>query len=111
MPLERVALVPGCAVCETVWLPGGRGALASVAEPTTSLDHIGDTIAPGDRRPGSEGGSTLETMIGIAAILVGAGIAWLCFAIGVYFFTRSGREGARIEQMEDERRQRLTPKE
>jgi uncharacterized protein (DUF2062 family) len=50
-------------------------------------------------------------MIGIAALLVGAGIAWLCFAIGVYFFTRSGREGMRIERMEDERRRRVAPEE
>ena len=49
----------------------------------------------------------METMIGIAALLVGAGIGWLCFAIGVYYLTRTGREGMRIEQMADERRQRL----
>jgi uncharacterized protein (DUF2062 family) len=48
----------------------------------------------------------LETMIGIAALLVGAGILWLCFALGVYFFTRTGREGMRIQRMEDERRER-----
>jgi hypothetical protein len=53
----------------------------------------------------------LETMIGIAALLVGAGIGWLCFAIGVYFFTRTGREGMRIARMEDERRQRPSPEE
>jgi hypothetical protein len=51
----------------------------------------------------------LETLIGIAALLVGAGVAWLCFAIGVYFLTRTGREGMRIQRMEDERRQRLSP--
>ena len=34
----------------------------------------------------------METMIGIAALLVGAGVLWLCFALGVYFFTRTGRE-------------------
>jgi uncharacterized protein (DUF2062 family) len=45
-------------------------------------------------------------MIGIAALLVGAGILWLCFALGVYFFTRTGREGMRIQRMEDERRER-----
>jgi hypothetical protein len=53
-------------------------------------------------------------------LLVGAGLAWLCFAIGVYFFTRTGREGMRIarleeamriERMEGERRQRRTPSE
>lgn len=51
----------------------------------------------------------METMIGIAALIVGAGVAWLCFAIGVYFLTRTGREGMRIQRMEDERRQRLSP--
>jgi uncharacterized protein (DUF2062 family) len=50
----------------------------------------------------------METMIGIAAVLVGAGVLWLCFALGVYFFTRTGREGLRIERMEDERRRRAT---
>jgi uncharacterized protein (DUF2062 family) len=48
-------------------------------------------------------------MIGIAALLVGAGVLWLCFALGVYFFTRTGREGLRIQRMEDERRQRPSP--
>ena len=43
-------------------------------------------------------------MIGIAALFVGVGIAWLCFAVGVYFLTRTGREGMRIQRMEDERR-------
>lgn len=51
----------------------------------------------------------METMIGIAAILVGAGVLWLCFALGVYFFTRTGREGLRIQRMEDERLQRVPP--
>jgi hypothetical protein len=59
-------------------------------------------------------------MIGIAVLLVGAGLAWLCFAIGVYFLTRTGREGMRIarleeamriERMEEERRQERTPSE
>jgi len=49
----------------------------------------------------------METMIGIAALLVGAGVLWLCFAIGVYFFTRTGREGMRIQRMEDQRRQQM----
>jgi hypothetical protein len=62
----------------------------------------------------------LETMIGIAAIFVGAGIAWLCFAIGVYFLTRTGREGMRIarmgegmrmERMAKERREGTSPDE
>jgi hypothetical protein len=43
-------------------------------------------------------------MIGIAALLVGLGVLWLCFALGVYFFTRTGREGMRIQRMEEERR-------
>jgi hypothetical protein len=45
-------------------------------------------------------------MVGIAALLVGIGILWLCFALGVFFFTRTGREGMRIQRMEDERRDR-----
>ena len=53
----------------------------------------------------------METMIGIAALLVGAGVLWLCFALGVYFFTRTGREGMRIQRMEDERRQQQVPRE
>jgi len=48
-------------------------------------------------------------MIGIAVLLVGIGILWLCFALGVFFFTRTGREGMRIQRMEDERRERLAP--
>ena len=51
----------------------------------------------------------METMIGIAALLVGAGILWLCFALGVFFFTLTGREGMRIQRMEDERRERMRP--
>jgi hypothetical protein len=53
----------------------------------------------------------LETMIGIAALLVGSGIAWLCFAIGVYFFTRTGREGVRIAGMAEALRTERTAKE
>ena len=49
----------------------------------------------------------METMIGIAALFVGAGLAWLCFAVGVYFLTRTGREGMRIARMEQERRQHV----
>jgi hypothetical protein len=48
-------------------------------------------------------------MIGIAVLLVGIGLLWLCFAVGVYVFTRTGREGLRIQGMEDERRQRVPP--
>ena len=47
-------------------------------------------------------------MIGIAALLVGIGILWLCFALGVFFFTRTGREGMRIQRIEDERRDRMS---
>ncbi len=50
----------------------------------------------------------METMIGIAALLVGLGVLWLCFALGVFFFTRTGREGMRIQRMEDERRHRAS---
>jgi hypothetical protein len=46
----------------------------------------------------------METMIGIAALLIGAGVLWLCFALGVYFFTRTGREGMRLAQMADDGR-------
>ena len=42
-------------------------------------------------------------MIGIAALLVGIGVLWVCFAYGVYLFMRTGREGLRIQRMEDER--------
>jgi hypothetical protein len=52
---------------------------------------------------------TVETMIGIGVLLVGIGILWLCFALGVFFFTRTGREGMRIQRMEDERRERQSP--
>jgi hypothetical protein len=51
----------------------------------------------------------METMIGIAALLVAAGVLWVCFAFGVYLFTRTGREGLRIQRMEDERRDRARP--
>ena len=47
-------------------------------------------------------------MIGIAALLVGVGIAWVCFAVGVYFLTRTGREGMRIARMAYERQGRLS---
>ena len=47
-------------------------------------------------------------MIGIAALLVGVGIAWVCFAVGVYFLTRTGREGMRIARLADERQERLS---
>ena len=46
----------------------------------------------------------METMVGIAALLVGAGALWLCFALGVYFFTRMGREGMRLAELADESR-------
>jgi hypothetical protein len=62
----------------------------------------------------------METLIGIGVLLTGAGIGWLCFGVGVYFLTRTGREGMRIarmgeamelERMENERRQRQAPEE
>jgi hypothetical protein len=62
----------------------------------------------------------METLIGIGVLLAGAGIGWLCFGVGVYFLTRTGREGMRIarmgeamelERMENERRQRQAPEE
>jgi hypothetical protein len=40
----------------------------------------------------------VETMVGIAALLVGIGLLWVCFALGVYFLTRAGREGMRIQR-------------
>ena len=49
----------------------------------------------------------METMIGIGVLLVGIGVLWLCFALGVYFLTRTGREGMRIAKMEDERKRGL----
>jgi hypothetical protein len=51
----------------------------------------------------------METMIGVGVLLAGIGVLWLCFALGVYYFTRTGREGMRIAQMSDERRQNLSP--
>jgi hypothetical protein len=62
----------------------------------------------------------METLIGIGVLLVGAGIGWLCFGVGDYFLTRTGREGMRIarmgeamelERMEKERRQRQAAEE
>ena len=55
----------------------------------------------------------METMVGIAVLLVGVGVLWVCFALGVYLFTRTGREGIRIKRMEEELRSRprdLDPK-
>jgi hypothetical protein len=48
------------------------------------------------------------TMIGIGVLLAGIGVLWVCFALGVYFFTRTGREGMRLQRMEEERRQQLS---
>jgi hypothetical protein len=42
-------------------------------------------------------------MIGIAVLLVGVGVLWVCLALGVYLFTRTGREGIRIQRMQEER--------
>ena len=62
----------------------------------------------------------METLIGIGVLLVGAGIGWLWFGVGVNFLTRTGREGMRIarmgeamelERMEKERRQRQAAEE
>jgi hypothetical protein len=62
----------------------------------------------------------METLIGIGVLLAGAGIGWLCFGVGVYFLTRTGREGMRIarmgeamelERMEKERRKSQAPEE
>jgi uncharacterized protein (DUF2062 family) len=50
-------------------------------------------------------------MVGISALLVGAGVLWACFALGVYLFTRTGREGMRIQRMEEESRQQQQPHE
>jgi hypothetical protein len=44
----------------------------------------------------------METMIGIGVLLAGIGVFWVCFALGVYYFTRTGREGMRLQQMEAE---------
>lgn len=44
----------------------------------------------------------METMVGIAALLVAIGLLWVCFALGVYFFTRTGRKGMRIQRMKEE---------
>jgi hypothetical protein len=49
----------------------------------------------------------MEILIGIAVLLAGLGVLWLCFAIGVYFLTRTGREGLRIARMEDKRKERV----
>jgi hypothetical protein len=48
----------------------------------------------------------METMIGIGVLLAGIGVLWVCFALGVYFFTRTGREGMRIQRMQEGRVQR-----
>jgi hypothetical protein len=58
-------------------------------------------IGPPKSRP--FGGCALETMIGIGVLLVGIGILWVCFAIGIWFFTRTGREGMRIQRMQADR--------
>jgi hypothetical protein len=51
----------------------------------------------------------METMIGVGVLLALIGVFWVCFALGVYYFTRTGREGMRIQQMEAERRQQRSP--
>lgn len=49
----------------------------------------------------------MEILIGIAVLLVGLGVLWLCFAIGVYYLTQTGREGLKIARMESKRQERL----
>lgn len=51
----------------------------------------------------------METMIGIGVLLAGIGVLWVCFAVGVYVFTRTGREGMRLQQMEADRRRAQPP--
>jgi len=46
----------------------------------------------------------VETMIGIGVLLAGIGVLWVCFALGVFFFTKTGREGMRLEQMAEARK-------
>ena len=50
----------------------------------------------------------METMIGIGVLVAGIGVFWVCLALGVYYFTRTGREGMRIQRMEEERRHQLS---
>jgi hypothetical protein len=84
-------------------IPDFRGVRESVPQGVI----LGGCASVDPRRVGWR--RTLETMIGIAVLLVGIGLLWLCFAVGVYVFTRTGREGLRIQRMEDERRQRVPP--
>jgi hypothetical protein len=41
----------------------------------------------------------METMIGIGVLLARIGVFWVSFAVGVYYFTRTGREGMRLQRM------------
>jgi hypothetical protein len=40
--------------------------------------------------------------LGIAVILIGIGVFWMCFAAGVYMFTLSGRVGTEIDKSKRE---------
>ena len=51
----------------------------------------------------------METMIGIAALLVAIGVLWVCFAFGVYLFTRTGREGMRIARLAEQAHEHVPP--
>ena len=46
----------------------------------------------------------METMIGIGVLCAGIGVLWLCFALGVFFFPKTGREGMTLERMAEERK-------
>jgi hypothetical protein len=46
----------------------------------------------------------METMIGIGVLLAGIGVLWICFALGVFFFTKTGREGMNLERMAEARK-------
>lgn len=46
----------------------------------------------------------VETMIGIGVLCAGLGVLWLCFALGVFFLTKTGREGMNLERMAEERK-------
>jgi hypothetical protein len=50
----------------------------------------------------------METMIGIGVLLAGIGVFWVCFALGVYYFTSIGQEGMQIQRMEEERRHQVS---
>jgi hypothetical protein len=100
---------------------GGIGRVGSARAAETQLTPAGGLVTARvdgySQLRGSDviarirGRSVLETMIGIAALLAGLGVLWVCFAAGVYLFTRTGREGIRIQRMEEERRDQVSPEE